>query len=82
MWHHNHVVIGQKPSSQEGSMGWRIVTVEQPRVVPPDNVASFAHSPVDVSKFRRKMQHYLFDQEEQSLCEQFPSDQINKSTLT
>ena len=35
MWHHSHVVIGQKPSSQEGSMGWRIVKVEQPCVGPP-----------------------------------------------
>jgi hypothetical protein len=47
-----------------------------------DQVASFTHSPVDVSKFQRRMQHYLFDQEEQILCEQFPSDQRNKSTLT
>ena len=47
-----------------------------------DQVASFAHSPIDVSKLRHRMQHQLFDQEEQILCEQFPSDQRNKSTLT
>ena len=47
-----------------------------------DQVASFVHSPVDVSKLRRRIQHKLFDQEEQILCEQFPSDQRNKSTFT
>jgi len=35
MLHHSHVVIGQKPSSQEGSKGWLIVMVEQPCVVLP-----------------------------------------------
>jgi hypothetical protein len=34
MWHHSFV-IGQKPSNQEGSMGWRTVMVEQPCVVQP-----------------------------------------------
>jgi hypothetical protein len=63
MWHHSHVVIGQKLSSQEGSMGWRIVMVEQSCVVlqmccyATDQVAPFAHSPVDVSKLRCRMQH-------------------------
>ena len=51
MWHHSRVVIGQKPLSQEGSMGWRIVVVEQPCCSATDQVASFAHSPVDVSNF-------------------------------
>ena len=58
MWHHSHVVIGQKPSSQEGSNvlahchgGAAMCCYDT------DQVASFAHSPVDVSKLRHIMQH-------------------------
>ena len=34
MWHHSHVVISQKLSSQDSSMGWHIVMVKQPCFVP------------------------------------------------
>ena len=82
MWHHSHVVIGQKPSSQEGRMGWRIVMVEQPCVVPP--LIRSLPSHVLPQTFQNFDVEYSINpyQEEQILCEQFPSDRRNKSALT